>query len=283
MSLDHLILAAGTVQAVPFLDRLAPARAAGFIGVSMFAADLEALAAQGVSPADVRARVADAGLVIQEVEIVGNWLPGVPTKDNPGWLTALLDRSTGERLTDLAEAVGARGITVAELQGIVCEPAVAAEAFARLCDMAGEADLHVALEFVPTGSIPSLAAGWDIVRDAGRANGGLLVDSWHFFRSGSDLALLAALPSGAVKSVQISDAPATAEADLDREMVRSRLLPGEGELDLPAFIAALRQAGVTAPTAVEVFSDALALEPVDIIARRCAAAATQLLGGSNHG
>jgi len=283
MNIDDLVLAAGTVQSVPFLDRLAPARAAGFAGVSMFAADVEALLAAGVAPADIRSRVADAGLFVQEVEIVGNWLPGTPTKDNPAWLAALLDRSTGGRLVDMAQGVGARGITVAELRGIACEAGVAADAFARLCEVAGGAGLHVALEFVPTGGIPDLKTAWEIVRAAGRSNGGLLVDSWHFFRSRSDLAQLAGLPADAIRSIQISDAPARPEADLDREMVRGRLLPGEGDLDLAGFVAALRATGTAAPCAVEVFSDALAREPIDIVAGRCAAAARKLLGGSKNG
>lgn len=281
--MPQLILAAGTVQSVPLLDRLAPARAAGFAGISIFAADLEVMMADGVGLPEIRARIADSGLFVSEVEIVGNWLPGVPTKTNPAWLAELLDRSTGERLTGLADAVGARGISVAELLGVEFDPAVAADAFAGLCEMAEGAGQHVALEFVPTGSVADLAAAWEIVRAAGRRNGGLLVDSWHFFRSGSDLALLASLPGDAIKSIQICDAPARPEADLDREMMRGRLLPGEGELDLAGFVTALRATGTTTPWSVEVFSDQLAAEPIDVVARRCAAAARTLLQGEANG
>jgi sugar phosphate isomerase/epimerase len=273
-----LLLSAGTVQAVPLLDRLAPARNAGFEGVSIFAADLEALERQGVGGAEVRRRVSDAGLFIHELEIVGRWLSGHSTKANPLWLTELLDRSTAERLVALADAVGARGITVAELQGVAWHSEEeAAEAFARVCTVAAGAGLHVALEFVPTGTISSLAVAWEIVRGAGAANGGLLVDAWHFFRSDPDLALLASLPAEAVRSVQLSDAPATPAADLDQEMVRGRLLPGAGALDLRGFLRALGTSGVTAPIGVEVFSDSLAREPIEEVARRCATAARRML------
>ncbi|AHE54625.1 sugar phosphate isomerase/epimerase family protein [Sphingomonas sanxanigenens] len=278
MSPDALILSAGTVQAVPFFDRLAPARDAGFAGISMFAADMEALAARGVDAGEVRTRVADAGLFIHEVEIVGNWLPGVPTKPNPGWLDALLQRTTGAHVIAIAEAVGARGITVAELRGVDCPRDRATEAFALLCDRAADAGLHVALEFVPTGCIPDLAAAWPIVEAAGRANGGLLVDSWHVFRGTPDLGLLASLPAWAIKSIQIGDAPAAPEADLDHAMVHDRLLPGEGALDLAGFMAALRRTGTAAPLGVEVFSDALAAQPIAAVAARCAAAARRMIG-----
>lgn len=275
---DTLILSAGTVQSVPFLDRLQPARTAGFAGVSVFAADIEALDAQGVTLAEVRARVADAGLVIDEVEIIGNWLPGVPTKANPPWLAALLARMTGDRVVAIAEALGARGVTVAELQGIACPVAQAAEAFAALCDRAADSGLHVALEFVPTGGIPTLATAWPIVAAAGRDNGGLLVDSWHFFRGAPDLDLLAGLPGSAIRSIQLSDAPAAAEADLDHAMMHDRLLPGAGALDLRGFLDALKRTGTTAPLAIEVFSDALAAMPAAAVAEAAAAALRRMTG-----
>lgn len=276
MNPDALILSAGTVQPTPFLDRLAPARAAGFAGVSMFAADHDLLEAQGVSAAEIRTRVKDAGLFIDEIEIVGAWLPGPDTKQLPGWLAALLDRNTPERLVAIADALGARGISVGELRG--CAVGGAADRFASICDLAADAGLHVSLEFIPTGGIPDLASAWAIVERAGRANGGILVDSWHFFRSGSSLDLLASLPAGAITGIQICDAPATPEPDLDYAMVHDRLLPGEGDLDLARFLAALRATGTPALVGVEVFSDALNARSMDDAATACARAARRVMG-----
>jgi sugar phosphate isomerase/epimerase len=273
-----LVLAAGTVQATPFLDRLLPARAAGFDAVSMFASDYEAVAATGIDAAELRCRVADSGLAITEVEIVGNWLPGARRKPGmPAWLVALLDRMTPERVIAIAAAVGARGITIGEMFGIDVDVDRAAKAFARVCARAADHGLTVALEYIPTGGIANLDQASAIVERAGAANGGLLVDAWHFFRSGSRLDQLAALPARAIASIQLCDAPAVAEADLDHAMVHDRLLPGEGALDLPGLLAALARTGTGAPIAIEVFSDALAALPIDAIARRCAAAAHELL------
>ncbi|AYJ87089.1 sugar phosphate isomerase/epimerase [Sphingomonas paeninsulae] len=280
MNPDMLVLAAGTVQSTPFLDRLAPARAAGFNGISMFAADFEVLTAAGITANEVRMRVADAGLVLTEVEIVGNWLPGARHKVGlPDWLVALLDRATPDYVIEMAASLGAQGITVGEMFGIEASYDCAAEAFAKICERASDHGLVVALEFIPTGGVATLNDGWEIVRRAGCDNGGLLVDSWHFFRSGSSLELLAQLPPTAIKSVQICDAPAIAEADLDDAMVHARRLPGEGALDLSGFITALGASISQVPIAVEVFSDALAKQPIDEIARRCAEAAHRVLQG----
>ena len=280
MKPDLLVLAAGTVQSTPFLERLAPARAAGFDGVSIFAADWETLSNAGITADEVGMRVADAGLVITEVEIVGNWLSGERRKAGlPDWLVALLDRMTADYIIEIAASLGARGITVGEMFGVKTEYDSAAASFAKVCGQAADHGLTVALEFIPTGGVATLEDGWEIVRRADCENCGLLVDSWHFFRSNSSLELLGQLPPQAIKSVQICDAPATPEVDLDHAMVHARLLPGDGVLDLIGFMAALDRTGTRAPVAVEVFSDALATQPIDEIARRCATAAHGLLQG----
>jgi sugar phosphate isomerase/epimerase len=45
--------------------------------------------------------------------------------------------------------------------------------------------MQVALEFRPYSNIPDVAAAANIVAEADRANGGLCVDTWHFFRAHS--------------------------------------------------------------------------------------------------
>ena len=278
-----LVLAAGSTRATPVLDRLGPARDAGFDGVSLSVPDYEALLAAGISAAEARARIADAGLFVSEVEIVGNWLPGAPAKPGmPAWMIALLARLTPDHVIAAAAAIGARGISVGEISGIACDVDEAAARFAGICDRAREEGLHVALEFIPTGTIPDLDRGSEVVRRAGRANGGLMVDSWHQFRSGSSLDRLAALPAEAIVSVQIGDAPALPEADLDREMTHTRLLPGEGALDLGGFVDAIARTGSQAPIAVEVLSVALDRLPIELIAQRCMAAVRQVMTGEGN-
>jgi sugar phosphate isomerase/epimerase len=60
-----------------------------------------------------------------------------------------------------------------------------------------------------------------------------------------------------VFAVQLNDALAEPWADLRQEGRHARLLPGDGVIDLAAFLGALAKAGVQAPLAVEVLSDDL--------------------------
>ena len=280
MPLDQrdLVLCAGTALHVPFFERLAPARAAGYRGVSVQPHELDRLRARGVSDAELRRRVADAGLELAELDAVTTWLPGhAPPAAFGAELGAMLRGCTPERLVPLAASVGARSLTAVEFFGARVDTGAAAEAFARLCELAADAGLLVHLEFLPWAGIPDLRSAWEIVRRADRPNGGLLIDSWHLFRSGSTLDALRALPGARILAVQLDDAPARPEADLAEETQHRRLLPGDGSFDLVGLVRALDAIGSRAPLGVEVFSDALADRPIDALARASASAARRVV------
>src|SRR5262245_1055524 len=253
MPLDQrdLVLCAGTAIRVPLLERLAPARAAGYAAVSIQPGEVDRLRAAGTPDAELRRRVADAGLAIAELDAITTWLPGHgPPAAFGEPLARALASFTPERLVPMAAAIGARSLTVVEFYGVAVDLDVAAEAFARICDLAAGHGLLVHLEFLPWSRIPDLRSGSEVVRRAGRRNGGLLVDSWHLFRSGSTLEELRALPGSRVLAVQLDDAPARAEADLADETQHRRLLPGEGSFDLVGLIRALDEIGSRAPLGV---------------------------------
>ena len=189
----------------------------------------------------------------------------------------MLRANTAESLCPIAGSIGARSLTVVEFYGVDLEVDAAAAGFAQVCDRAADHGLLAHLEFLPWAGIPDLRTAWEIVRRADRANGGLLVDSWHLFRSGSTLAELSAIPGERVLYVQIDDAPADAEPDLSDETQHRRLLPGEGSFDLVGLVRTLDRIGCTAPIGVEVFSDELAAHPVGEVARRCADATRRVL------
>ena len=102
-------------------------------------------------------------------------------------------------------------------------------------------------------------------------NAGIMIDSWHFFRSGSSLDDLAACPGALIHSIQLNDALAAPEADLNAGMMR-RLLPGEGELNLKGLMQALAATGTTAPIGIETFSPELDAMGAEGAITRCATA-----------
>ena len=97
----------------------------------------------------------------------------------------------------------------------------------------------------------------DLVRAADRPNGGLVFDTWHFFRGEPDFEVLAGIPGDRIFYVQLDDAPAVPSGPL-REETQHRLLPGDGALDLVAAIRALNRIGGLRRVGPEVISPDLA-------------------------
>ncbi len=274
---QHLALAAPPFGHVPLLDRLAPARAAGFDAIALMPGDVWALEAQGMSAAEIAGRIADHSLAISEVDCTACWLPAQQALEPTDDMGRLVRSLTPERVIETAARVGARSVTAVEMSRVAVDPDAAAEAFAAMCDFAAPHGIKVHIEFLPTGGIPDLASAWRIVKAANRPNGGLTVDSWHLFRSGSTLDQLAAIPGERIHTVQINDAPETPQADLWQELMTGRLLPGQGSFDLTGLIRTLDAIGSTAPIAVEVFSTALATQPTAEAMRALAQAGAAII------
>lgn len=266
-----LILSAGSMMSVPVLDRLRPARDAGFAGVSLMGADYQQMVASGVSAEDLRRRAADEGLVVTEVEGIYLGLPGrEPGPTMPASLAQLLKGMDAPRYLAVAVAAGASSITVIDMFDGAVDIDQAAEAFANICDRARDLGLTVQLEYVVGGGIATYADTCEVIRRAGRGNGGLMIDSWHLFRGNVTLDELARTPGDRVFGVQINDGPPPTDADPLREMTKGRLMPGEGIFDLVGMIRTLDAIGSKAPISIEVFSDTLSALPADEAARRCA-------------
>jgi sugar phosphate isomerase/epimerase len=119
-----------------------------------------------------------------------------------------------------------------------------------------------------------------IVEAAGRPNGGVLVDTLHFDRSGSTLEQLDRVPPERLPFVHVCDVaaerPTTTEGLLHNARAE-RLPPGEGGIDILGVLAHMPK-GI--PVALEVPMEALTrvIGP-EGVARRVREAAGRLLGG----
>jgi sugar phosphate isomerase/epimerase len=276
---SDLVLCSGTLpRAATFVDRLEAAAAGGFAAISLWGRDYAAARRAGHSDADLRSQLADRGLVVAEIDPVWDW---TPTTVDPAALAAVDDMElfcfgAGDLLA-IADAVGARSVNAVDVLGGPWGVDDATEAFAALCDRAAEHGLLVQLELLPWSKIPDVGRAWEIVRGADRHNGGIAVDAWHWFRGNPDIAALRAVPGSKILGVQLADAPIAAEPNAMHAALHDRRLPGAGDLDLGALIAALREVGAVAPLGVEVLSDALhGLGPIEA-GRRAGTATRHLL------
>ncbi|HPC44273.1 MAG TPA: sugar phosphate isomerase/epimerase family protein [Candidatus Latescibacteria bacterium] len=120
-------------------------------------------------------------------------------------------------------------------------------------------------EFIHT--LPQMIELCDAV---GTGNMGVLLDSWHWFTSGGNLAQIRKLRPEQVVYVHINDAPKGVA--LDKHIDDQRAMPMEtGVIDLPGFLRALNEIGYTGPVTPEPFNKALAQMPAEEAARVTAA------------
>ena len=273
-----LTLWAATVRKQELAGRLVAAQAGGFTAQSVFPSDVRAWLRNGQSLAEIREQARAGGVPITVLDPFTRWLPGWQL---PAYLSAEerafldVDEPT---LFDYATGLEVESLSVIEGIGLRVDLAELVTAFQRVCDAARERRLRVQVEFMPFGSIPDLATAWEIVRRAGRENGGLVLDAWHFYRGYPDDALLRQLPAEKVFAVQLADAAAAVQGgSAYADQMHFRRVPGEGDFPLPAFLRTLHATGGLRNVGVELFSDELdALEPA-VVGRRVGTALHQLL------
>jgi len=254
---DDTVLCTATMGFGPLRDFAEAAGAAGFTAISLAGGDYKSARRAGLADADIRALLADNNLRIAELDGVVDWLHPLPERQGGGYdLDIPFFGHSQEEFLAMADALGARSITAVDPFERTAPMERMVEAFARLCDRAAEHGLLVHLEFLSWGPVPDLATAWDIVRLAGRDNGGLMLDSLHLMRSGSR-AMLPHIPVDRIFAIQLSDGPPIRRGDCFADAA-DRDWPGEGTFDLPALVHDLRAAGCTAPLGVEVMGTATA-------------------------
>ena len=142
--------------------------------------------------------------------------------------------------------------------------------------MAGERGLLLTTE-VGAGMMRNLDRASEAVRHAASPHFALLIDTMHFFRSGSTVEDLAALDPEWVGHVQLCDVPMPARIDsYMEEALYERRCPGDGDLPLRDFLAHV-PADVPIGLEVPIRSEAEAgIGPRDRLGRYVAAAQAML-------
>ncbi|MDX6286686.1 MAG: hypothetical protein QOG53_2171 [Frankiales bacterium] len=262
-----LILANMTsLNASSFRERVEVAAAAGFDALGISLPTFQQVSSSEMSGPEMKAVLDANGVRIVELEAVfGMAVPAAATGVPFGGGLVYTTADDLKEFWAIAELFEARHIqAVGAFDTDELEPDVV-ERFAGLCDQAAQVGLKVALEFVPTTNIPDAGVATRIVREAGRPNSGLCVDSWHHTRGANDLDLIRAIPAEHVVMIQLDDGPAKpVDPNFLNETLHYRQIPGDGEFDLDGFLGALYASGSSAPISLEVISDALAeLDPQD--------------------
>ena len=241
-------------------DRCAEAQKVGFAGLGLWHADLAHLVE--THSLDELARVfRDSGLRYLELEFLMDWFLDAPD----------VRRQESDRvralLLDAAAAFGAHHVKVGNIPGVPAERSRLAEHFGALCDEAAErTDAKVVYEFMPFDvNVQSLDAALGVVEGS---LGGIAIDTWHMSKLGIEPDELRRVPLEYLSWIELSDGRLVSMDDLVDETVNHRRLPGEGEFDIRGYVETATALGYDGPWGVEVLSDELRNNPIDVIFRR---------------
>ncbi len=228
-------------------EKLAAIAGARFRGVEIFENDL--LSFNG-TPAEIRRMVEDLGLKTITFQ---------PFRDFEGMPEPQRDRnfSRAQRKFDLMQELGCDLLLICSNvspEGLGGIDRAAAD-FHELGELAAKRGLRVAFEALAWGRhVNDYRDSWEVVRRADHPAVGLVLDSFHILVRGTDLAPIRSIPKDRIFLVQIADAPRL-DMDYLSWSRHYRCFPGQGDLAVDAFMAALRATGFDGLVSLEIFSD----------------------------
>ena len=137
---------------------------------------------------------------------------------------------------DAIHELGVKRINVASLDR---DASRNLDQLAKLVEMADALGMETLLEVGP-GPVANLTAALAAIRHVGKPGFRLLIDTMHFFRSGSGVADIASLDPDVIGYVQLCDVPQVSRhASYMDEALHERMVPGTGELPMLEILAAL--------------------------------------------
>ncbi|HEX2437752.1 MAG TPA: sugar phosphate isomerase/epimerase [Methylomirabilota bacterium] len=265
MNIDHFGMDTITL-AGPLEAKLRAIREAGFTQVMLNATDV--VGHPGGEEAAVRA-VRDSGLAVTGFQVLRDFegLAGHLHAYKVDVAKAMLQmcRALGSSVllvcsSSSAHATGERAALIADL--------------GKLALLAVPLGIRVAYEALSWGRhVNLLGQAWQIVRDAGRANLGLCIDSYHLLAHGTEVGALDDIDVRKLFLVQLSDflwQETRSREDRIETARHYRVFPGEGvhSAEVSALVRRLDEAGYRGDYSFEVFNDDYKQLPLPMVAAR---------------
>ncbi|MCM2318634.1 MAG: 3-dehydroshikimate dehydratase [Pseudomonas sp.] len=234
-------------------EKLEAIAAAGFDGVEIFENDL---LYYGGSPREVCKLAADLGLEITLFQ---------PFRDFEGVRRDRLQRNLdrAERKFDLMQELGTDLVLVCSnvAADSLGDRQILIDDLHLLAERAGARDLRIGYEALAWGRhVNTWQQVWDIVRAADHPNLGVLLDSFHTLSLKGDPSAIAEIPGDKIFFVQMADAPLL-NMDVLEWSRHFRCFPGQGDFDLPGFLAPILKSGYRGPLSLEIFNDGFRAAP----------------------
>jgi len=214
-----------TIGHLDFESAVKAAADAGWPTVSLRIAKLEEYYKTGKTIDDAIAFLNQYKLTVPQLGFFAGWLnvQGQAQED-------MLNRF--RKFSETAKKLGNADmllVTMGEGPQDTYDQALAVENFKKICEIAAADGNRVGSEFLPYSPVKTVAQMWGIVKAANMPNGGICLDPYHYFKGGSSLDSLRAVPVEKIFIVHTNDLKASnPDVDLATLTRNYRVMPGEG-------------------------------------------------------
>lgn len=258
-----LALHTWTLDTTPLADALRVARDVGWDGVELRRLDFARAAEQGQAPADVLALVKAGGLPVACVGVEFGWMWA--EGDERRRLLRVFDEQC-----ERAALLGCATVMspVDKGRGDVRR---AAESVREVGDIAARRGVRLAVEFNSQAEqLNALARMREVMAKAAHPRCGLLLDTYHLWRSGATIHDVEDVALAEIAYVQFSDVP---RSGLEPGKATDRLPPGQGVVPFGEFFALLDLKGYSGFLSYEAPNPAAWARPAGAVAREALEAA----------
>ncbi len=237
-----------TIQPASLFDKIGAASTAGFDGIEFHVYEIYEHLIGGGALSDVTSALADAGLEVPSMLGFRNWgdLQGHDYQ---------LHLFEARRRLRLCANLGCPYL-VCSTPMYQSDWSHLHERYADLLEIGREEGCTPAFEFIGHyASITNLIDAGAMIEKTAQPDATLCLDAFHLWNGGSTLEDLRAFPGDRIAHFHIDDAdpkkPQGTQDDSDR------VLPGDGQIDLPDMLAALAETGYDKWLSLELFDKTL--------------------------
>ena len=241
-------LNASTIRPTPILEKIRIASDVGYSAIELWHDDIDLHVGQRGKISDLRKALDDYGLAVPTTIYLKGWAE--PTES-----VRATELESCKRRLDQAATLGAIHVIASPPTG-VCDHTFVGERYAELLDIGLTFGVKPAFEYLGfVEDFNSIDAAIDVLTASRHPQASMVLDPFHCFRGGAGFESISKLSASAIAISHFNDTPST-PARIEQHD-HSRVMPGEGHLDLRRYLHLLKQTGYTHWLSLELFREDL--------------------------
>ena len=256
MSTFKYCLNTSTIRPTALLDKIRIAGEVGYAAIELWHDDIESYVASGGKLTDIKKALDDQRLELPTTIYLRGWCDTTGPEHSAG-----LDEC--KRRLEAAASLGAI-YSIASPAGGSVDVALAARNYAELIELGLSFGVKPAMEYLGfVDQINTIESALEIMNLSKRPEATIIVDPFHNFRGGGSFSSLSLLKGDQIAISHFNDSPASPPRLEQHD--HSRVLPGQGHLDIRQWITLLKQVGYNRWLSLELFREDLwARDPKEV-------------------